>query len=97
MLIKRKNQEKTGNWAEHFENGGFCKVRLYITRWGSFHDIYQSVEITSKSVFDSMEKQNHHISIEFDNSTVIEMPIEGFINMFELVPEGELTNALYGN
>lgn len=97
MLIKRKNQEKTGNWVENFEKGGYAKVSIFIIRWGSFQDIYKTIEITSKEVFDSMEHRNHEIYIEFDNSTVLNMPIEGFVNMFEIIPEGELTDALYGN
>ena len=53
--------------------------------------------IDSQEELDNLPELCNIVSVLFEDGTTIKLPLEVFKSVFRIVPEGELTDAIYGN
>ena len=96
ILKRRKDKEFTENWIKKFEDNGLTTVKLFVSQYGSFQDVYKTSKIETIEQYDSIKNTETVMAI-FKDDTVLELPMSGFRSMFEVIPEGPLTQQLFGD
>lgn len=96
-------------WIQKFEKKGLCSVRAVVEYeavvgsgiGSAIRDlclVTRQVVIESQIDLDSLPENCYAITLMFeDGSYKVGLPISGFKRMFEIIPEGGLTDGIFGN
>lgn len=111
MLIKPKRNDSIAYIPPMRESQGYCEVRATCT-WTELpttqyyagnpnvfeaeYTTYHQTFVDSKRDLDKIRNKCQNITILFEDGTNIQWPLEVFLSEYEVLPDGELTGALYG-
>ena len=96
MHIKLNKGKTFPGCNEQFATRGYLEIRVvafYYDKWSTYKQCF----VDTKVEFDKLPYLCHTLSILFEDGSNVELPLEAFNRLFTVIPEGELTNALYGN
>jgi hypothetical protein len=98
MYIKRRKGSELPAWSEYLSRKTYVEIRAVAT-WDEKDEEGISVEcqtfLDCKKDLDRIP-DDCDISIMFEDGTYVELPIQAFKKIFEIIPDGELTEAIYG-
>lgn len=93
MKVVIKKGKSFPSIAKH--EGEAAEIRA-VAIW-QMYEKHHSKFIDSQEDLDSLPEICESISVMFSDGTYVELPLESFKGIFRIVPEGELTDAIYGN
>ena len=98
MIVRTKKGTEQPHWLVLKVGKTYADIRT-AAKWIESNG---RVQVTNHKFFDTQEELDDlpnmcDIGIMFSDGTHVELPKFVFIEIFEIMPEGDLTDALYGN